>query len=133
MLCNIVLTFFQHYETLFRRCFNVVVGRWINVVQRCKTDVGFCFIFNVGSTLFQRWSTMLKKWWSDVKILTGKSVTMFRMPLLAFIFVFLFLFLFVFFILFYAIHVSMSFKLIVYQFNLEKLNHYEGVRKLVLS
>ena len=30
-----------------------------------------CFIFNVGSALFQRWSTMLKQLWSDVEMLAG--------------------------------------------------------------
>ena len=28
----------------------------INAVPRLKLDIGFCFILNVGSTLFQRWS-----------------------------------------------------------------------------
>ena len=39
---------------LFQHCFNVGHRRCINVVQRGKSDVGFCFIFNVRSTLFQR-------------------------------------------------------------------------------
>ena len=40
-------------KTLFQRRFNVGYRRCINVVQRLKFNVGFCFIFNVGSTLFQ--------------------------------------------------------------------------------
>ena len=43
----------------------------INVVQRWKSDVEFCFIFNVRSTLFQRWSTTLKQCWSNVEMLAG--------------------------------------------------------------
>ena len=31
----------------------------------------FCFTFNVGSTLFQRWFTTLKLRWSDVELLAG--------------------------------------------------------------
>ena len=58
-------------STLFRRCFNVGQWRCFNVVQRWKSDVGFCFIFNVGPTLFQRWSTTLKQRWSDVEMLAG--------------------------------------------------------------
>ena len=54
-----------------QRCFYVGHWRCINVVQCWKSDVGFCFIFNVSSTLFQRWSTTLKQRWSDVEILTG--------------------------------------------------------------
>ena len=50
--------------TLYQRCFNVGHRRCINVVQRWETDVGFCLIFNVGSTLFQRWS--------DVEMLAGQ-------------------------------------------------------------
>ena len=57
--------------TFFRRCFNVSHWRCINVVQRWKSDVEFCFISNVGSTLFQRWSTSLKQHWSNVEMLTG--------------------------------------------------------------
>ena len=57
--------------TLFRRCFNVGVWRWINVLQRWKTDVRFCFIFNVESTLFQRWFTTLKQLWTNVEMLAG--------------------------------------------------------------
>ena len=59
-------------STLFQHCFNVADRRCINVVQRWKSDVGFCFIFNVGSRLFQRWSTTLKQRWSDVEMLAGK-------------------------------------------------------------
>ena len=46
--------------TLFQRCFNVGQRRCINVVQLWRSDARFCFIFNLGSTLFQRWSTTLK-------------------------------------------------------------------------
>ena len=56
---------------LYQRCFNVAHRRCINVVQRWKSDVEFCFIFNVGSTFFQRWSTTLKQRWSDVEMLAG--------------------------------------------------------------
>ena len=62
---------FRRCVTLFPRCFNVRHWRCINVVQRWKYDVGFCFILNVRSTLFQRWSTTLKQRWSDVEILAG--------------------------------------------------------------
>ena len=68
---NFVSTLFWRCVTLFRRSFNVGHWRCINVVQRWKSDVGFCFIFNVGSTLFQRWSRTLKQRWSDVEMLTG--------------------------------------------------------------
>ena len=44
--------------TLCQRCFNVGQRRCINVVQRWKSDVGFCCIFNVRSTLFQRWNNV---------------------------------------------------------------------------
>ena len=50
---------------LNRRCFNIGHWRCINVVQRWKSDVRFCFIFNVGSTLFQRWSTTLIRRWNN--------------------------------------------------------------------
>ena len=56
---------------LYQRCFNGGHQRSVNVVQRWKSDVGFCFIFNVGSTLFQRWSTTLKQRWSNVEMLAG--------------------------------------------------------------
>ena len=60
-------------STLFQRCFNLGHRHCINVVQRWKSDVGFCFIFNVGSTLLQPWSTTLKQRWSDIEILAGNS------------------------------------------------------------
>ena len=59
---------------LYQRCFNVAQRRCINVVQRWKSDVGFCFILNVRSTLFQRWSTTLKQRWSAVEMLAGLIV-----------------------------------------------------------
>ena len=37
---------------LFRRCFNVGHWRCINVVERWKSDVGFCFIFKVSYPYF---------------------------------------------------------------------------------
>ena len=46
--------------------------RYIHVVQRWKSEVRFCFIFNVGSKLFQRWSTTLKQRWSDLEMLDGR-------------------------------------------------------------
>ena len=36
---------------LFQRCFNVGHRLCINVVERGKSDVGFCFIFNVGCVI----------------------------------------------------------------------------------
>ena len=51
-LCNVVSMY----------CFNVgidVVSTLCNVEN--QTDVGFYFIFNVGSTLFQRWS-LIRRW-----------------------------------------------------------------------
>ena len=59
--------------TFFRRCFNVGFWRCINVVQRWKTHVRFCFNFNVGSTLFQRWSIMLKQRYPTLKCWLGNS------------------------------------------------------------
>ena len=50
---------YQRFAMFFRRCFNV--GHW-------------CFIFNVGSKLFQRWSTTLKQPWSNIEMLTGYFV-----------------------------------------------------------
>ena len=72
---NVEATFKQRRDkvisTLLQRCSNVEYRRCINVVQRWKSDVGFCFIFNVGSALFQRWSTTLKQHLSYVKMLAG--------------------------------------------------------------
>ena len=66
----------QRCVTLFWGCFNVGHWRCINVVQRWKSDDWFYFIFNFGSTLFQRWSTALKKRWSDVEMLTGTELAL---------------------------------------------------------
>ena len=55
---NVVSTFCKAVQ----RCFYVGHWRCINVVQCWKFDVLFCFIFNVSSTLFQRWSTT----WNNV-------------------------------------------------------------------
>ena len=69
MLCQRCATLFWHCVTLFRHCFNV--GQWhsINVVQRLKSDIGFCLISNVGSTLFQWWFITFKQRWSNVEML----------------------------------------------------------------
>ena len=64
-------TLIRRCATLFRCYFNVRNWRCINAVQHLKHDVGFCLIFNVEPTLFQRWSTTLKQRWSDVEILAG--------------------------------------------------------------
>ena len=55
---------------LYQRCFKFRHRRCVNVVQHWKSYVEFCFIFNAGSTLFQRWST-LKQRWSDVETMAG--------------------------------------------------------------
>ena len=68
---NVDTTLYQRCATFFRRCFDVGFWRYINFVQHWKTHVGFCFNFNVGSTLFQRWSITLKQRWSDVEMLAG--------------------------------------------------------------
>ena len=71
-LSIVKIKLYQHcFWTLFQCCFNVKHRRCINIVQRWKSDVGFCFIFNVESTLFQRWSTTLKQRWSDAEMLAG--------------------------------------------------------------
>ena len=49
---------------LFQRCFNVGNRHCMNVKQHWKSDVEFCFIFNVQRSF---WSTTLKQRWSDVK------------------------------------------------------------------
>ena len=49
------------FATLFQRCFNVGFQSYINMVQRWKSDVEFCLIFNVASTLLQCWSITLNK------------------------------------------------------------------------
>ena len=60
----------QHWK-LYQPCFNIGHQRCISVIQRWKSDVGLCLIFNVGSTSFQRWSTTFKKRWSNVEKLAG--------------------------------------------------------------
>ena len=61
-----------------QRCFHLVSTLGTDIVwtfvQCCKSDVGFCFIFTFGSTLFQRWFTTLKQRWSDVEMLAGNSL-----------------------------------------------------------
>ena len=53
-------------STLFQRCSNVRQQCCNKVVQRWKYDVKFCFIFNVGSTLFQAdthvETTLIQRW-----------------------------------------------------------------------
>ena len=71
---NVVPTLFQRCIALSLRCFNVGYWHCINVLQHWKSEVGFCFIFNFGSTLFQRWSTKLKQRWSNVEMLAGLFV-----------------------------------------------------------
>ena len=66
-----VSTLFLCCATLFRLCFNVGHWRCMNFVQRWKSDDGICFIFNVRSTLLQRWYTTLKLRWSNVEMLAG--------------------------------------------------------------
>ena len=66
----------NNVQKKFRQCcvvstFNVGHRRCIYVAQRWKSDVGFCFIFKVRSTFFQRWSTTMKQRWFDVEMLTG--------------------------------------------------------------
>ena len=64
-------TLYQRYSTLFRCCLNGGHWRCINIVQGRKFDVGFCFIFSVGLTLFPCWYRNLKQRWSDVEIFGG--------------------------------------------------------------
>ena len=45
--------------------------RCIKVVQRWKSNVGFCFIFNVGSMLFQLWWQRWNKVNPTLKCLVG--------------------------------------------------------------
>ena len=63
---------------LYQRCFNVVSTSHTDVVSTlCNTEnptFWLCFIFNFGSTLFQRWSTTLKQRWSDVEVLARYCV-----------------------------------------------------------
>ena len=73
---NVEDTLKQHQDkvvsTLFQRWFKVEHQRCINFVQRWKSDVVFCFIFNIGAMLFQRWSKTLKQRWPNFEMLTGK-------------------------------------------------------------
>ena len=63
--------FAKHFHILFQRFFNVRHRCCIKVVQRWKSNARICFIFIFGSTLFQRWSTALKQYWSDVEMLAA--------------------------------------------------------------
>ena len=45
---------YQRCATLFRHCFNVGHWRCINVMQRWKSNVGFCLIHDVQATLIRR-------------------------------------------------------------------------------
>ena len=67
----------QRCTKLFWNCFNVCLRRCINFVQCWKSDVGFCFIFNVGTMLFQRLCTALKQSWSDVELFVGTEYSAF--------------------------------------------------------
>ena len=61
-------------DNVLQYSFNVGLWRCINFVQQWKREIGFCFIFNVGSTLFQRWSTTLRQHWSSVEVLPRSYV-----------------------------------------------------------
>ena len=62
-------TICRRCPTLFQRYFNVGFRSCINIEQVWKSNFGFCFVFNVGSMLFQFWSTTLKQCWSDFEML----------------------------------------------------------------
>ena len=62
MLYQRCATFFRRFVTFFWRCFNVGHWRCINVVHRWKSDVGFYFIFNVGSTYINAQTTLIRHW-----------------------------------------------------------------------
>lgn len=60
---------------LDQRCFNVRHWRCIltlilTLCNIANSDVGFRLIFNVGSNLFQRWFTTVKRRSSDIEMLT---------------------------------------------------------------
>ena len=56
--CNVVSTLYNVVWTLFQ-C------RGPTLYQSWKTEVGFCFIFNVGSTLFQRYFNVDPQGWDN--------------------------------------------------------------------
>ena len=60
----------QRWNDVEQSSKTVISTLCINVVQSWKSDVGFSFIFNVGSRLFQRWSTMLKQHWCQKRLLS---------------------------------------------------------------
>ena len=76
-LCHVEKRFYQHCATFVQRCSNVGQRRCIKVVPCWKSDVRFCFIFNVGSGYFQRWSTTSKQGSSSLKIWLGLSLDYF--------------------------------------------------------
>ena len=51
----------KNVEIILHQRWNKVVQRW-----RWKFIVRFCFVFNVGWTLLERWSTRLKQRWFNV-------------------------------------------------------------------
>ena len=53
-LDNVVSTLKQRSNAVVKRCFDVGHRPCFNIAQRLKSDFGFCFILNNGSTLFQR-------------------------------------------------------------------------------
>ena len=68
-LSNVEVTLKHRWYNFLSMLSNVMSMSGIDVVQSWKLYVRFCFIFNVGSTLFQWWSTLLKQRWSDVEML----------------------------------------------------------------
>ena len=70
-LCNVEKRFYWRCPKLVQRCSNVGHRRCIKVVQCWKSDVRFCFIFNVGSRLLQHLPTTFKQSSSDVENLPG--------------------------------------------------------------
>ena len=85
---NVEKRLYRHCATSAQCCFNAGHECCINVIQHWKSGVGFCFIFNVGSKLFQgwsrtlnqRWSTTLNQCWSDVEMLAGLNIIISFIP-----------------------------------------------------
>ena len=59
-------------STLFQCYFNIEHRRFINVVQRCKADVAFCFISDFVSTLIHNVDLTLKVGWDIIELHQGK-------------------------------------------------------------
>ena len=66
---NVNKTICRRCPTLFQHYFNVGLRSCINIEQVWKSNFGFSFAFNVGSILFQFWSTVLKQRWSNFEML----------------------------------------------------------------